>query len=546
MLCKRGYTKLSVARLVSKRIAALVLMALLALGVLIPSSPLFREMPDRDPGVFLYIGDHILHGQIPYRDVWDHKPPLIFYIDALGLFIGGGSVWGVWFLELVSLSIAAVIGFILLDRAFGFVPAVFGSVAWITSLGLVLEGGNYTEEFALPFQFAALYLFWQSEKQGRYAWRGFFIGVMLAACFLLKPTLVGVPLSVIIFLLLDRGLSRRWSALLAELGVIFAGAAVVFSLVVAYFAANNAFNSLVDMVLRYNFVYSTTTLQDKVAAVLDGISLTAAIAVFALVAWAIGMYVAWRARDQVGDRCLLYVSLIGLPVEFLLAATSGRSFGHYYIAWLPVFAVLMGFFAYSLVEGAIARRLRPPGEAKRSPHTSIIGLVALLLALGFLPARELASQVALGKGLGDPRRQAAQYVSNSTRQGDYVLVWGGEPGVNFIARREAPTRFIYQYPLYRRGYQSAEKVNEFLRSLMANRPALIIDTSPTTEFVPPIDQARRAQWTSAIRDAEQRGTATIDTPKLLPEMDRVFEYIATNYTLIGATADNQWPIYARK
>jgi len=29
-------------------------------------------------------------------DVWDHKPPLIYFVDALGLSLTPNSLWGVW------------------------------------------------------------------------------------------------------------------------------------------------------------------------------------------------------------------------------------------------------------------------------------------------------------------------------------------------------------------------------------------------------------------------------------------------------------------
>ena len=89
----------------------LILLSLLVAGVLIPNAPMCQGIPGRDSGVFLYMGWQILRGRIPYRDVWDHKPPAIYYIDALGLFVGKGSRWGVWILEYLSLCVAMVLGF---------------------------------------------------------------------------------------------------------------------------------------------------------------------------------------------------------------------------------------------------------------------------------------------------------------------------------------------------------------------------------------------------------------------------------------------------
>src|SRR5580765_7577165 len=68
---------------------------------LFPSNPNSMTLPSRDSGVFLYVGWRFLNGDIPYRDVWDHKPPLIYFVDALGLTLTPHSLWGVWFLQFI-------------------------------------------------------------------------------------------------------------------------------------------------------------------------------------------------------------------------------------------------------------------------------------------------------------------------------------------------------------------------------------------------------------------------------------------------------------
>ena len=44
-----------------------------------------------DTVVFAYIAQRMLAGDVLFRDVWDHKGPLIFMLNALGLWLGGGS-----------------------------------------------------------------------------------------------------------------------------------------------------------------------------------------------------------------------------------------------------------------------------------------------------------------------------------------------------------------------------------------------------------------------------------------------------------------------
>src|SRR5512134_3348825 len=68
---------------------------------LFPGNPNNATLVSRDSGVFLYVGWRLISGDIPYKDVWDHKPPLIYFVDALGLSITPDSLWGVWILEVI-------------------------------------------------------------------------------------------------------------------------------------------------------------------------------------------------------------------------------------------------------------------------------------------------------------------------------------------------------------------------------------------------------------------------------------------------------------
>lgn len=82
----------------SNNFLIIVFLAFMVGFVLAESNP-YLTGTGRDNGFFLYSGSQILKGKLPYLDFWDSKGPLIFYINALGLFIGKGTRWGVWLLE---------------------------------------------------------------------------------------------------------------------------------------------------------------------------------------------------------------------------------------------------------------------------------------------------------------------------------------------------------------------------------------------------------------------------------------------------------------
>src|SRR5207248_7801570 len=146
------------ARMTAARWTLAALAALLVLAY-VPLSPAYPSNPNRDAGLFLYAGSEILHGGVPYRDVWDHKPPLIFYLNALGLALAPGW-WGVWILELMMMGGALYASWRIL-HGFGALPAAVGCAVWICGVfvcSIAGRGGDLTENYALPLQFAAILL----------------------------------------------------------------------------------------------------------------------------------------------------------------------------------------------------------------------------------------------------------------------------------------------------------------------------------------------------------------------------------------------------
>jgi hypothetical protein len=80
------------------------------------------------------------------------------------------------------------------------------------------------------------------------------------------------------------------------------------------------------------------------------------------------------------------------------------------------------------------------------------------------------------------RKEAIELIMELTSEEDSVLIWGAETEINFHSQRSSPTRFVYQYPLYKDGYTSLELVEEIMEDIVQNQPRLIIDTR--TEGMP--------------------------------------------------------------
>src|SRR2546426_12263930 len=76
----------------ARTVVAIALAGLCAGALLVDRSVQF--FIGRDSSVFLYVARQVQEGGVPYRDVWDHKPPLIYYLDVIGLALADRGVPG--------------------------------------------------------------------------------------------------------------------------------------------------------------------------------------------------------------------------------------------------------------------------------------------------------------------------------------------------------------------------------------------------------------------------------------------------------------------
>ncbi len=458
------------------QILILFILALLVSAVILPNG---KTVPGRDSGVFLYTGQRVLAGEIPYRDLWDHKPPLIYLLNVLGLFIAGGSIWGVVFLEFLSAAAAALICFYLIKKYFGLFPALLGTLAFLAGLATVLQGGNFTEEFALPFQFASLYIFAKADPDSDYAAAGFYIGVLSAICFYLRQNLISVGAAIVIYIVWRRLKQRKWRQLNKDLAVITSGALVVTFIIIFYFLANDALAAFWDVAFRHNFIYSKASNSARFKSFISGIK-TLPLTLVVIITWC------WSVYRRYSDKAenyppVLVVTLIGLPIEFLFSNLRGVPHGHYYLPWLPYLAVLSGFFAWYLIN------LVSKANRWKNYAVATVEVLLALLLIGFsvYPAKKpllakynemfLAYQGQY-RSYSSLRYQAARYAAETTGKDDYILVWGAEAMIYFLSGRRSPTRFFYQYPLITKGYTSESLMVEFFDAINSRKPKLVIDT----------------------------------------------------------------------
>ncbi len=469
--------------------------------------------PGRDQNVFIYVAEGLLDGEIPYLDRWDHKGPLIYLLYAVGLLIAG--IPGIWLAGAVFLFGSTWFAFKTAREAFGAAAGFFSVATFLIYVNKFSGSGNFTEHYALLFQFVALLVFFKlTGGSGREVRLSLAIGALGAGAFLLRGNLIGVWLAIGLYWIIRRDIALRWIAW-STLGGIAVLLAV--SIVFAIFGAWSAFW---DSVVAYNFAYVDASLWDRIEALGNIRRRLVIISLPLAAAWIAGLYywLSGRTRSRTFEHLLPLAVILG-PIEVVLIALSGFQWGHYYLAILPVSSVLIAFLVRFLTD----QRLVAP---------ILLSSALLLWVLYYMiPYRHVAGLVDKYAHVDEitvsvEDRLIADRIREETVSDDSILVWGAEPQIYSLSQRDAPTRFFYQYPLVKPGYANLKNRNEFTNDVIESRPAIIVDTKNWR--LSPLDPVARKGW----RPTDKRYLHEPDAFK------RFFDFVDTEYEILDEVSGN--------
>lgn len=214
-----------------------------------------------DSTIFQLIGKAWSDGYVPYLELFDHKGPVIFFIDMLGFSLCGNKI-GVCLIQIISIFISAIFVYKLVRMKTTSWMALLGTVITFLSLSYTYSAGNSTEEFSLPFLCASVYFIFKyynnmdnSVKHPRqYA---FFYGVSFSAMLLMRVTNAVILCSFVLAIMIYLILKKEWKNLFQNAVYFILGC---FVIIVPFYLYFNHFGVAYDMLyatILYNMKYAT-------------------------------------------------------------------------------------------------------------------------------------------------------------------------------------------------------------------------------------------------------------------------------------------------
>ena len=520
-----SFRKLVFANTLIPEAVMLFLACMLVFGAFIPLRD--NYYPSHDSAIFTYFGRQILRGKMPYTELWDHKPPLIFYFDALGLKIANGSMVGIWLLEFILFYLGSLILLRLLKQRF---PKWISVI--VLSLGMlhyvrVLDFGNYTEELSLFFVICALGLYFSRSREQNPFLFGLLNGLLCGLAFTSKQNTIGCW-AALFFLTLTGLTARKKKDIIKRAAAYWSLTALGFLLIntgwVLYFASHNALEAYWDVAFRFNFIYSDRSADSRLACALTTLTFLPSVSPFLLLgflSWipACGALIK-SAKDFLQKNGLTAWAVLALPIELILAGLSGMNYQHYFILCITPVIILL-CHALALLTG------------KLFPQKQFIKpCLIMALCIASLPLIRCFRDNYMHR-TPSSYTKVRDYLLSDTVPDQSILVWGSRTAIYVMSERYAPTAYFNERPLYLfPDAVQAKQWAELLSDLQRDPPQVIIYTHDT-----------------ALPFIEDNGNGCTLPPYTADYAIPVYQYFCDHYhyeTTINPEFNDAWDIYSRK
>lgn len=262
-----------------------------------------------------------------------------------------------------------------------------------------------------------------------------------------------------------------------------------------------------------------------------GFSLLPISTMFGIAGWVLALIVFLKKKEFSPEvNPLVIVGSIALPIEITLTILPGRDFPHYFMSWLPIFCLLAAFLIYFFSQTfALGQKglLNPNTVSRYSTIGLLLGFVIVPLSQ-LIPVAQRSFVDALdSKGfpqvsfVGNRYEPLLEYVDRNMPADQSLLVWGNQATINWLTDRNAPTRFVYQTPLFVAGYRSRGKTNAVIAELESH-PPVIIDTGPSSGLLPQLN---------------------VRLEKVPMEVRPLYHYFQEHYVYAGTFRTLGWDLY---
>lgn len=427
----------------------------------------FNAPFERDEGEYAYSAWLLRTGDVPYRDSFLQKPPMIIYTYLIGQLINPLADWPPRAIAAVFLFLTSILVGCVAAKEWNKITGVFTSFLFLALFNFpyVTPYAANTEKFMI-LPIVSLLVLFVYYKNSQKSWPYILAGVFSVLAILYKP----ICLFVIIFIVLFWLIKLYYSVTPANPRIIIKpilliGISSLVTTFIIFIPFLGAFPKFFQEVVVFNSAY--------IKSFGSPLSFFSHFLFVFLSHWWILLYLLLGFLVSKPKNFFFYFSLfiISLPTIFQ------SPMGHYYIMIIPFVALMCGALFNSLL-------------ARLTDKQKILATIVVLPVILIIVLFPFRKQFSLnGEGISlwiygtdnsfSETKEVAARLSQFTDKNDSVFIGGSEPQIYYYSQRKSMTRFIITYPLYLNTPYQEQFQKELISDLEKNPPKAIIVSNRT-------------------------------------------------------------------
>ena len=437
-----------------------------------------------DSSVFRTVAMMMDRGYVPYRDTFDHKGPFIYILNWLGMQIS--YYRGIWLIEFAALFGTFLYMYKIIRTFCGRKLSVVLLIVCVALLFSYFDGGNLTEEYAMPFISMALFYYTKYLLTSEiYPFQIGLCGFGLGAVCLLRPNMIAVW-GVFSFAVLIKCLSeKKYGDIAKYLFYFISGVCVICIPILVWLWVKGALYQLLYDYILFNLQYS------EAGAEADGAQFNSFIFFlnnkWILFSLMILVYLIVRKKFLVP---VSYAICFG--VTLYMISLSGAQHMHYGMVIVPLLA-----YPLANLGKWCEKAMRKPEGAIAS--FVIMYLIVVLAFPAWLGGIERLEQCLSSRGKSQRNAittNTVDYIVKSTDEDDKITVWGNWNIIYVLSQRIPASRYSYQHPI---GTVDSGIYEQYFAEIEEQNPTLIVIREDGTEQMI-VDFVKEHDYKEVFRD----------------------------------------------
>lgn len=395
------------------------------LAFLLSTSPLLHGFSANfhiDSQVYLYTAKSILNGKILYKDIFDHKGPILYLIECLGLLVSNKNTWGIWVIQYFLLVGLFWPLFQRWYKSYGPTITFSASLLFLTWIYRFMTiGDNIPELYSIAFSSYFLYIALECmDNKVIKIGQVLMLGILFACIFLIKVNLVVVVLPIFCWVCYiqygNKKLIKTW--------IVFAvGNLLVCLPFLVYFMWNGALQAAFYSILSFNFSYISSNQLSWIQSLKEVFIVQKSFFLWIVVLF-VPVKLLFSVKNIPTGWMLLFTFIASILVLVALPGRGNES-RHYLIPMAPLVAYLLVWIVRDLKD-----------------WFTYVALAASLY-FSFTMVKDLLTR----KEKSIAKNEVVTYINQHATKKQTLFIVGNQSSIYWKTKLESPVKYFYTYPI---------------------------------------------------------------------------------------------------